>query len=1144
MTLLSILLDGEEAEYGPDIWSMFHCAFINEDLWKRLIQSIGKLNAIKTWQDFRASKYGRLIRFCDAATFHAVREHIESMMAAPESCLDDAKHYWENLRGAATKYEGEDAQGFQDALTRAGLRSAGPLGIQTEDEIMSAFKANWSVEAIDSAKASGLMPNPLFKPLARPGASLDIPPPVLGFHLAAALAPLTDQSPLRHANSSAEPNSQNLKLGKAMQTAALQFSTWAQAFFKMSDNVVIRFAAAEPFAFCQTLQAYCSTGALTADLYRKQYTYQSIVLDSVEYGSQETPPKRFDTIEAGGLVSDTSCLNLLMSAHPLLKDSASATLFTDMNVEREEGQSDVFERMFLGSAAEISLLLGVTPVEYVTDATVTSSVDELFAKQSERSKIINPKQRVSLRLSWKRTHQLARVQLGAGRLSAEAEDISAVLFKIYKRMLGHWAVSQPKTGGSRYLAEDTATFHYHMGSFAYLIKFAQCQIKAEWDDVSDRLKTMMRSYQNTDHVLDFSLEFATLSKVWRVYQPQIPDVVVVNIQISRDLFMVICEESSMLSTFTIVVTSHHDEGPPKQDAFASLFSGFGSIEISPHDNSLLISEGDRVRPVVANGYDQADVIISFYTPSHILCSEPKPTSFKIQISNKGTQESIRHSVGHLGDKNKVLVTRSLPGLSEGHQLTIPSKVDRAIAISHNEQGDDTGQEEYHEFNDTFNLDPLFPNFINPSTLPYSIKYSLKVDQQREKVVNMIAHIDIKGQKGKDLLLVDRCAVTLSQESPFLVRVCFADSNYAPVCVFPIPVMLDKTSKPRVARQSSWVEFIVSVADFVTAAPLIDYVFPNQISVSGEIFSQNLPYINIDVLPILDISDQARTGFLTTLASMQFSAKERVLREEAQATTDAGIMPSARANFKETVMTMFMLASGVQGGQSGLMALNVEGGQGIHMLFLVSAIRLDGPTSSAILDAAVIPVTSTMLLDPTFGDFLMALRHFEIATLIVNEDELRLWKKALPAMVERCRAWAHSDDCEYRKVRQAPVSMDHGQLVLCGCGKGKLPGGFVSASLPGWDEVGVHHATRVAISPTFAVPLVEDLVSAENLVKMQSSRPSARHEQCVNCGATAAVGGGRLKKCTRCHKVQYCSPRCQKKDWSKHRPECGKVSEVG
>ena len=44
--------------------------------------------------------------------------------------------------------------------------------------------------------------------------------------------------------------------------------------------------------------------------------------------------------------------------------------------------------------------------------------------------------------------------------------------------------------------------------------------------------------------------------------------------------------------------------------------------------------------------------------------------------------------------------------------------------------------------------------------------------------------------------------------------------------------------------------------------------------------------------------------------------------------------------------------------------------------------------------------------------------------------------------------------------------------------------------------------------------------------------------CASCG-TADGGGVKLKKCTACHLVRYCSVKCQKDHRPKHKRECKK-----
>jgi hypothetical protein len=105
--------------------------------------------------------------------------------------------------------------------------------------------------------------------------------------------------------------------------------------------------------------------------------------------------------------------------------------------------------------------------------------------------------------------------------------------------------------------------------------------------------------------------------------------------------------------------------------------------------------------------------------------------------------------------------------------------------------------------------------------------------------------------------------------------------------------------------------------------------------------------------------------------------------------------------------------------------------------------------------------------------------------------------------------------------------------------GKLPGEFVS--LPEW-ETAAQYATRVAISPVYASPLVEELI-APDLAKAMAEELAGKVvvPKCRNCGR-AESEEVKLKKCMRCLAVMYCSAECQKKDWKKHRMECEESEE--
>lgn len=91
----------------------------------------------------------------------------------------------------------------------------------------------------------------------------------------------------------------------------------------------------------------------------------------------------------------------------------------------------------------------------------------------------------------------------------------------------------------------------------------------------------------------------------------------------------------------------------------------------------------------------------------------------------------------------------------------------------------------------------------------------------------------------------------------------------------------------------------------------------------------------------------------------------------------------------------------------------------------------------------------------------------------------------------------------------------------------------------------NYATRIAISPTFAVPFVDDCVDFDSWERSRGGVSVASQppqERCRSCGKTSAKAGDALKKCMRCLTVKYCSAECQKKDWRKHRGECEESEE--
>ncbi|KAH7029027.1 uncharacterized protein B0I36DRAFT_363627 [Microdochium trichocladiopsis] len=469
---------------------------------------------------------------------------------------------------------------------------------------------------------------------------------------------------------------------------------------------------------------------------------------------------------------------------------------------------------------------------------------------------------------------------------------------------------------------------------------------------------------------------------------------------------------------------------------------------------------------------------------------------------------------------------------------------------------------------------------------------------------MIAHLNLKNGNSEPLLEQD-APVRLQQQSPFLISVIIdgdGAAKYSADVIFPMPVLASKVSVStghqisqgaslvdssalENAHARSFIELTAQVVDPIELEDFSELILPIRIaslpnSTNKTPIALNNHSVNLDSLPIVSVDNnesdavaKKANAWLATLTSQQFSTRERKERELAY--EDDTLPPSAKLNLKESIFTIFMLASGLQGGNTGLFTLS-HPTKGNQILIFVRAIRLDGSAGSVVADAAVLPVTRELLDSGELETFLLVLRELDACVIEVTDEELVLWKRVLPAMVERCRtSWEHTENCEYfsssscystvgghptaaaaAAASVVPLSVEPEKPFLCSCGNGRLPERYMGG-LPEWEESAARHAVRVAISPLFAVPWVEDIMDVE-LVRSAGGvegMVAASRDRCRRCGATERAGetvdstagdGDKkrpLMRCTRCKDAMYCSHECQKKDWKKHRMECRAPGQV-
>ncbi|KAH7304622.1 hypothetical protein B0J17DRAFT_736480, partial [Rhizoctonia solani] len=136
-------------------------------------------------------------------------------------------------------------------------------------------------------------------------------------HLISAVAPLKS-----------DPTGSTPTQGSAIDISKQQLKVWCESFCerRKTQNLTIRFFAGDAITFCCALDSLRVTGESTTDIFVANYRAAQIHFDQ-----DNTTPTSFDVIDTSNLTDHVGLLNLLIVAHPLLKETpaSQSVLYTE-----------------------------------------------------------------------------------------------------------------------------------------------------------------------------------------------------------------------------------------------------------------------------------------------------------------------------------------------------------------------------------------------------------------------------------------------------------------------------------------------------------------------------------------------------------------------------------------------------------------------------------------------------------------------------------------------------------------------------------------------------------------------------------------------------------------------------------------------
>ncbi|KAF1912843.1 hypothetical protein BDU57DRAFT_531995 [Ampelomyces quisqualis] len=473
MLLFSVIIADTDGKHQQMTWDIYYHFYLDQVSLQFLNNQARELLSLSTSMEaWHKTLYGRILRFCDLATFTRVRALWKAY--SMQDLNEKSRAAFDCLLEASIKRANETREyfiGSKHAHVTTGIRSAAPAGLAYAQDAHKSYQHYWkhgSTNHDPETLSETNLPNPLFAlntigaPTLHYGTD-----PLLGFHLATAFTPVECTLP-----ASVDPT--RTPVLRVVEAARLQFREWCDAFrSSFRSDLSIRFFTGDAIAFAHALhQLKLSKSKVSRNSYQNSHSLNPIELDGKEYAATHGAPYTFNVIDTSNLIDHVGGLNLLSATSPLLRSNVSSTLYTESLVKREKDHRAYIDTLLCGDFATISLLLDLFPIEYWTNASSTSTADDVMFDIALRLTGSDESGQMHVKLTWKRSGLLPRGNWGAieRKLRFDESDLAHVLHRVYRNMFQHEDLLSLFKGLDNLKLKRNSTVHYHRGSFVFFLR--------------------------------------------------------------------------------------------------------------------------------------------------------------------------------------------------------------------------------------------------------------------------------------------------------------------------------------------------------------------------------------------------------------------------------------------------------------------------------------------------------------------------------------------------------------------------------------------------------------------------------------------------------------------------------------------------